>query len=414
MRKYNKIIRIFTFLFILFSCQTAYSQQNYLSGYIIRLNGDTIYGYIDYRNWKTNPVQISFENLLDSNEIIYTPFDIKEFGVADEKYKSATVETEVSQIIESKLDENQELNLEYEKVFLQTMFEGSKNLYYYRNRIDKDQFYVFVDSTYFLLKYKKYLGEINGLNVVLENKNYIAALTYYLDNCSEINKLLQATKYNKASMEKLFLLYFDNSESQISFYKKTEKIIVQFGVLAGLAITKIEFKSQYNDIVYANFKNNYNYSAGLYINLVIPRNLKRWSIYNELVLHQTNYYGEYNNYIYLTKYNIKLLYLKISNFARFNYQIGNMKIFINAGLSNGFSLNTINEKKEISHLTSEIKEYSALEYLRTHEQSLAFGTGCFYNRFSFEIRFERGNGISDYRSMSSFTKRLYFLLGFRI
>ena len=74
----------------------AHAQSNFLSGYVINLKGDTVFGKIDYQNWDRNPSQINFHPDNSSENSTYFPNDIMEFKVMDEKYVSATVQVETS------------------------------------------------------------------------------------------------------------------------------------------------------------------------------------------------------------------------------------------------------------------------------------------------------------------------------
>ncbi len=96
MKAKNPVKRIIVTLFVLFIFQTSFCQENYLPGYIITLKGDTLHGFIDYRNWDRNPDKISFKEKLSDNKLIYSSLIIKGFGVLDEIYESAIVETEIS------------------------------------------------------------------------------------------------------------------------------------------------------------------------------------------------------------------------------------------------------------------------------------------------------------------------------
>ena len=50
---------------------------------------------------------------------------------------------------------------------------------------------------------------------------------------------------------------------------------------------------------------------------------------------------------------------------------------------------------------------------RYKEQGLLGGLGTKYKGFSFEARYELGNGISTYSGLKSITKRYFFLCGYR-
>ncbi|NOX48099.1 MAG: hypothetical protein GXO89_14085 [Chlorobi bacterium] len=80
----NTLLLIFTIVVPI----SAFSQKNLFPGYIISLNGDTVKGYIKYKNWEYNPDQISFWEKRDGEAVIYNPGEIKMFGVeGDEVYK---------------------------------------------------------------------------------------------------------------------------------------------------------------------------------------------------------------------------------------------------------------------------------------------------------------------------------------
>jgi len=117
--------------------QTSFCQENYLPGYIINLTGDTLHGFIDYRNWNENPNKIIFKKTLTDNLIKYTPIDIKEFRVHNETYESAIIKVEVSPDKISELQTTDELVFKTDTTFLQALIKGPKCLYYSLNPQEK-------------------------------------------------------------------------------------------------------------------------------------------------------------------------------------------------------------------------------------------------------------------------------------
>ena len=69
---------------------SSFCQKNFLPGYVIQ-NGDTLKGFIDYRNWRVNPDAISFRRDLNSDERVFAPLEIDGFAVHDERYASAGI-----------------------------------------------------------------------------------------------------------------------------------------------------------------------------------------------------------------------------------------------------------------------------------------------------------------------------------
>ena len=74
----------------------ASGQANFVKAVVINNNGDSIYGNIDYRNWKNNPQTINFINAANEKQA-FDASSIKGFYVpaANETYTSFTVEMDM-------------------------------------------------------------------------------------------------------------------------------------------------------------------------------------------------------------------------------------------------------------------------------------------------------------------------------
>ena len=91
----------------------------------------------------------------------------------------------------------------------------------------------------------------------------------------------------------------------------------------------------------AKFENTLSPVGGLALNVVIPRNNGKWSIYNELFYSAYNTTALYNDFHTAERYEIHnytvgYTYGKINNMLRLKYPLKKAFIFANAGLSNGF------------------------------------------------------------------------------
>lgn len=407
---------------LLFFCfLISFSQKNYLSGFIISSDNDTVYGYVDYRNWESNPGIVFFKKTLEDDKQGYSPVDIKEFGVLDEKYMSAVIETELSSDKTNDLSYDAELNIVKDTGFLQTLVKGEKSLYLYRSKLGKEQYYIGRDSSYDLLVYKKYLKDQEGKSVIVENRRYIGQLILYLKDCSTIQQKLQNTTYQQNSLEKLFLSYYDCTHSEFEFHKKTEKVNLEFGVLAGMSLTSLKFKSaSYVYLSSAKYQPSIDYSTGFFLDIILPRNNGRWSIYNELLLSSYEVSGQYEIYEHASNYTIVqtsfgYCYLKMNNMVRIKFPVRKTFLYFNAGISSGIALVEKNYTKVESVLFTQnrITEGKALDKTRKFEIGVLGGIGVRVKRFSCEMRYEYASGMSDYNALVSSTNRLYLLLGFR-
>lgn len=402
-------------------CQTAFSQENFIPGYIIKLNKDSLSGLVDYRNWDKNPRTIEFKLTEQDTSISYNSLDIIEFGTKDEIYVSAIVQTETSTLKTADLKQDPSIYLKQDTTFLQTLFRGEKELYYFKTKSGKENFYIKTNSEFELLIYKKYLKLKEGQKFIYENKKFVGQLVLYLSNCTIIGDILQNTAYKKNSLTELFRFHNSCAGSSKFFGKKKEKIHFDFGVILGASLTSLKFKSDgFDYLTGAEYSASLNFSGGLFLEIIMPRNRKKWSYKNELLYSNYKVRGEYllynneNNYSLITT-NFAYFYLKMNNLISYRYPIGSFSIFLNAGLSHGYALKETNSKKiETSLFTSnKVQEDLALSRTRKLEQGIIMGLGLTYKDLSFEIRGEGGNAMSEFIILNSTTRRLFFLLAYR-
>ena len=173
--------------------QNSYSQKNYLPGYVINEMGDTILGYIDYRNWERNPHEVGFKQKIENESTYYLPTEITEFGVLDEIYVSGIVNAEISPRDTREFQYNSDPILKNDTAFLQTLIRGNKSLYFYKDFFGYDNYYIQQDSSFVLLIHKKYLQNHEDKIIITENKYYLSQLFEYLNECQSIFSTLQNT-----------------------------------------------------------------------------------------------------------------------------------------------------------------------------------------------------------------------------
>jgi hypothetical protein len=420
MHSLNALRKITLLVFGILMFNVCFGQENYLQAYIVDHNGDTVHGFIDYRNWGKNPDRILFKNQLTDQPIVHTPLSIRNFCVVDEVYASAKILNDLSPVITDELEYGKDPNLKPDTIFLQSIVLGKKSLYLYKNTMGKELFYIGQDTAFTLLEYKRYLNEAE-VTTVKENKRYLNQLAVYLNDCPTIQQDFKSLQYTRKSIEKLFLSYYKCVGSPLTFHKKGGSSRTEFGVIAGLTFNNLEFDPA---LVYnrneMDFSTTASYTLALFANIVLDRNQGKWSLYNELAFspykvedYTTLYYNE-NNY---TDYTMTFgySYLKLNTMARFKYPVGKAFVFLNAGMSNAYAIHETNqvlaEKTDGSSVTSEKSD--ALYVTQRYEQGLLAGIGAVYDRYSFECRYERGNGMSAMINLDSKTTRYLFLLGYK-
>jgi len=414
-------------LLMIAASQLAFSQENYVPGYVIKNDADTLFGFVDYRNWEKNPNKITFKTQLEGNPISFTPTDITEFNAGGEIYVSAIVDTETSPIQLDRLTKDAQPKIRVDTTFLQTLFNGKKSLYYYKNAEERVNFYIRKNSKFDLLVHKKYIKDIrkqDGKYIIAENRKYLGQLILYLNDCNTISSKLKSTSYDTRSLTKLFQYYYKCSQSEASFQKKLEKGRLEIGALAGASLTFLNFRSEvFPDLTNSKYSPAADISAGIFFDFVLPRNQGKWSFNNEILFSTYKARGIYEVQTGISSSRrvsteIGYSYLKMNNLARFKYPIGNLFLFSNIGISNGFAISerANYQKRELIFSSTGnriVSDGVVLEDTRKHEFGLLFGIGVKYDRFSFETRCEAGNGMALYEQLRSPTTRAYFLLGYR-
>ncbi len=172
-------------------------------------------------------------------------------------------------------------------------------------------------------------------------------------------------------------------------------------------------------LVDVNYPASANFAGGLFLEAILPRNQGKWSLYNELLFTSYRLAGRYDNYTDEDRYTINHTeighdYIKLNTLVRFSYPVGILRVYTNVGMSNGFAINEVNYRRREEKIfsTERSKTFKAIDDTRRYEQGLVFGLGSRFKRYSLEARYERGNGMSEYTTLKSLTRRFYFLAGF--
>lgn len=163
------------------------SQTDFRSGDIIKNEGDTIYGVVDYRGDLLMSKVCTFKN--SNNELFsYSPSDIKSYRFVDGKY-----------YISWNLDDN--------KVFLEYLIKGKVNIYYQRD--DKGDHYYMDKTTQGLVElvYEKGVEYIEDRRVFVETTRHIGLLNYYMQDAPELRERINSI--NKPSHQSLISLAED-------------------------------------------------------------------------------------------------------------------------------------------------------------------------------------------------------------
>jgi hypothetical protein len=401
------------------------AQVNYETGYVILKDGDTLLGSIDNRDTDKNPGYIDFK-AEGKDPVRYYPDMIRGFSIAGNIFSSAIVDLETSPDKMELIDFDPSLKIMKDTVFLKTIIQGEKSLYMFKGNDGRSQFFILQGGSYDLLKYKRYYGYANNdpslSKVLLKNKTYIGQLVIYLDGCEGMQDKLYQLEYDMRSLRKVFDYYYTCRSLVKSYEVKGEHAKVEYTLLVGASATFIKFtSSDFDYLVYGDFSPSIWPSVGFAFDVVLPKNLGKLSIDNEVVLtgfHIDGYYkANMLTYGTATSTEIMAVYQKINNMVRYKFPVGNAKIFVNAGLSNGFMIAYKNEMTEEKWLYTStdttVTTEAAITEMKFYELGVVGGVGARWKKLSAEVRFEWSTGFTKSVFLGSYEKRLYFFLGYR-
>ena len=106
----------------------------------------------------------------------------------------------------------------------------------------------------------------------------------------------------------------------------------------------------------------------------------------------------------------------MNNMFRYKFPVRNSFIYTNIGVSNAVSINETNQLvvNSVFSTLERVEHGKSLLSTRNYKLGYLLGIGAKYKKYSFEVRYEKAQGMSDFRNISSTTSSFFFLLGYRL
>jgi hypothetical protein len=208
------------------------AQSNYKPGYVVTLKGDTLHGFIDYRDWDTNPDHVSFKtNAGDNKSQKLTPEAISFFSVDGlESYQKfeGQITTDITNF--NNLSEGRDSSYRIGKVFLKILQKGKRVVLFSYSDNLKTRYYIGENPSSYPVElgYRLYYDidaatQVKGRTVT--EKTYIRQL------------LILASKYNVIT-DTLQNIIRDASYSEVDLLEIVSKIN---------GITQAEYIKKYSE-----------------------------------------------------------------------------------------------------------------------------------------------------------------------
>src|SRR5688572_10428640 len=125
-----KKVIVLHILFLIISIP-SFSQKDFRPGYILQ-NGDTIKGLVDYRSDQRNARICTFKASSESAVQTFKPTELSGFGFT----KGQSYETQLVSREDNKT----------KAIFLKLLVKGTATLYFYKDSLDIDHFYIFKNN----------------------------------------------------------------------------------------------------------------------------------------------------------------------------------------------------------------------------------------------------------------------------
>ncbi len=402
---------------------SAVSQSNFIKGIIISNKGDSIYGMIDYRNWKYNPASINFVNEAKEKTILDASA-IKGFIIpsADEIYSSFLVDLDMlpgdpDDAINNRFTDSPTIN---KKIFLlQLLKHPAASLYLFADRRKEHLYFVTGDSEPVELIHHYIYDE--STKQVQEIATYKEQLVNLFTSCPNVAIAAQTVKFAKYTITSLLLKYIQCAiPGSAADIKKKDPVLLRFRVIAGAIFNKYRFEGTNTILVDDNYSNTLSPLLGLSIDIGLSRNQHKWHIINEVFykMHKTSSsftrpYG--SGYTRTNDVNISLSYLQLNSIIRYVFQSkGSLAPYVNAGMGNGV---IVAENKNTLYTTYSFgteENAKALDGPKKHEFSLLGGVGLVLNKIQLELRYAASSkSFSPYRDLNINPTSFQFLITYQ-
>lgn len=228
------------------------AQINYKEGYIITNAGDTLKGFINYREWYTNPAKIEFKQGTDNTITEVTPASAKEVTIASfDTYHRFEITVSMNNISFEKITDTVNLSNITKTVFLKQLLKGNfLNLYSYTDKLKK-RFYVLESKKDVPeeLQYVKILKEMQEQTLATYRKQLIQYAIKYGTYSAHLEERIQSAEYSEVNLKKVVSGINTNSENTVKpNHNKSESI----SYFAGLGIMQVKIKYNGSNLITSN------------------------------------------------------------------------------------------------------------------------------------------------------------------
>jgi hypothetical protein len=183
-------MKLLYFVFFAILPSIIFAQTNYHPGYVLKNNGDTLKGYIDYREWTESPKLINFKISKDGQEVQqFDPKSINGFGINGmETYSSfrGLISNDLNHFPD--IADHLDTSKKQADIFLKLVTSGNYLSFYSQAEGTKARYFISEKNTLpSELHYNQYYNEEHR---AIERPFFKGQLIYYINKYQQGNKKL--------------------------------------------------------------------------------------------------------------------------------------------------------------------------------------------------------------------------------
>ena len=395
---------------------SVFAQKNFIDGYIVTKNKDSLRGQIDFRDWGVTPDHIVFRQGETGKADKYAAADLAAFGVNEQRYESHTVHVFPYSGTPEGLSSEDEIGAPYDTtIFLQVLTSGKMTLW--EERTPDGTNYYFISGKSGKPEQLRVITKVfttQGVTKIDQVDLYHNQLTYMLQDCDAAARRVQNTDYKANSLEKLIFAY--NNCGKDTVEQRRDRGRVRVFPIAGYMSSKIRFTGD-DPAAHQQYPSSSSLVAGAGALFIVPHNRQQLSFVTDVVwqhFHSVSDAAPENVYINETGH-IDYSLLKVEVLFRYRYPTDGIRPFLEGGVANSLALGlncyeSYVDRLDNSTYTSPLFNGS----LHRYQEGWILGAGLSGKRWTIEGRFEASSGISEVTNVGSPVKTWYVLASFAL
>ncbi|MEO6851703.1 MAG: hypothetical protein ABI203_05975 [Mucilaginibacter sp.] len=222
--------RFYTALLVILP-SIIFAQSNYHAGYVLKNSGDTLKGFIDYREWERTPLSIDFKiNKDDKQKLEFNPATIKGFQITGlETYVAYIGMISMNPTSISDAPEELDTTQKLDTIFLRQVTTGEHLTLFYHNDKLKTRFFI-AETNSFPVELKYYIYYEDQQHITKKDI-YKGQLLLYINKFdngnARLNTVAERASYEELDLESLV----DKVNNKADTKKRTSsRLFVGFGV----------------------------------------------------------------------------------------------------------------------------------------------------------------------------------------